>query len=174
MSQNKVYKSVTTNVEGRVLVIERVVNAPRSLVFQAFSDPEHLANWWGPRGWQTENRKFEFKPGGIWHYCMRCTDKKQGDFYGQESWGKAVYHEIIAPEKIVYTDIFADEEGQPVEGMPEIKITLNFIDEEGKTKIITRSEFASAEDLQRIVDMGAVQGFSSQFERLDDFLEELQ
>lgn len=174
MSENKLKNSLTTNVEGRVLVIERIFNAPRSLVFQAFSDGEHLANWWGPRGWQTENRKFEFKPGGVWHYCMKCTDKNQGDFYGQESWGKAVYHEIVVPEKIVYIDMFADEEGQPTEGMPELKITMNFIEQEGQTKIITRSEFASVEDLKRIMDMGVVQGMASQFECLDELLEELQ
>ncbi|OAH63138.1 hypothetical protein AWH49_07320 [Domibacillus aminovorans] len=104
MSENKITNSMTTNIEGQVLVMERIFNAPRGLVFKAFSEPERLASWWGPRGWQTENRKFEFKPNGVWHYCMRCIDENQGEFYGQESWGKAVYHEIIVPEKIVYTD----------------------------------------------------------------------
>ncbi|MGG3572464.1 SRPBCC domain-containing protein [Bacillus gobiensis] len=174
MSENKVKNSFTTNVEGRVLVMERIFNAPRTLLFEVFSDPEHLANWWGPRGWQTENRKFEFKPDGEWLYCMRCTDENQGEFFGQESWGKAVYHEIIVPEKIVYTDQFVDEEGQPVGGMPEIKITMEFIELEDKTKLITRSEFTSIENLKQVMDMGVVQGFASQFDRLDDLLEELQ
>ncbi|ALC82966.1 MULTISPECIES: SRPBCC family protein [Bacillus] len=174
MSENKVKNSFTTNVEGRVLVMERIFNAPRTLLFEVFSDPEHLANWWGPRGWQTENRKFEFKPDGVWLYCMRCTDENQGEFFGQESWGKAVYHEIIVPEKIVYTDQFVDEDGQPVGGMPEIKITMEFIELEDKTKLITRSEFTSIENLKQVMDMGVVQGFASQFDRLDDLLEELQ
>lgn len=170
MSENEVTNSMTTNVEGRVLVMERMLNAPRSHVFKAFSEPELLANWWGPKGWQTENRKFEFKPNGVWHFCMRCTDENQGDFFGQESWGKAVYHEIIVPEKIVYTDTFADEEGNAVDGMPEIQITMNFVEHKGKTKLITRNQFASIETLQQIMEMGIVQGFSSQFDRLDELL----
>lgn len=174
MSENKMTKSMTTNVEGRVLVIERIFNAPRDLVFKAYSEPEHLANWWGPSGWQTEIHKFEFKPSGVWHYCMRCTDENQGEFFGQESWGKSVYQEIIVPEKIVYTDVFADQEGNAVDGAPEMLITINFVEHEGKTKLITRSQFASTEALKEVMDMGVVQGMTSQFERLDDLLEDLQ
>lgn len=174
MSENKVTNGMTTNVEGRVLVIERVFNAPRDQVFKAFSEPERLESWWGPKGWQTENRKFDFKPEGVWHYCMRCTDENQGEFFGQESWGKFVYQEIIAPEKIVYTDVFADQEGNAVDGMPEMLITVDFVEHEGKTTLITRSQFASIEALQQVMDMGVVQGMASQFDRLDDLLKELQ
>ncbi|WP_440971234.1 SRPBCC family protein [Peribacillus frigoritolerans] len=65
-----------------------------------------MAEWWGPSGWQTENRAFNFKSDGLWHYCMPCTDENQGEFYDQES----VYQEITVPEKIVLTDMFADED----------------------------------------------------------------
>jgi len=166
-------KNLVTKVEGRELVMERIFDAPRDLVFKVFSESDHLAKWWGPKGWQTENRKFEFKPNGVWHYCMRCIDKNQGDFYGQESWGKAVYHEIIEPEKIVYTDMFVDEDGNAVDGMPELLVTMMFVEHEGKTNIITRSRFASVEALQQVMDMGVVQGVTSQYERLDDYLDEL-
>lgn len=174
MSENKVTNSLTTNVDGRDLVMERIFNAPRDLVFEAFSETEHLENWWGPRGWKTENRIFVFKPNGIWHYCMRCTDENQGEYYGQESWGKAVYHEIIVPEKIVYTDTFVDEEGNALDGMPEILVTMKFVEHEGKTKLITHSQFTSIETLQQVIDMGLVQGFASQLDRLNVLLEELQ
>lgn len=167
-------KNIISNVEGRDLIMERIFNAPQELVFKMFSEPEHLVRWWGPEGWQTENRVFNFKPNGVWHYCMRCIDENQGEFYGQESWGKAVYQEIIVPEKIVYTDVFADEEGHAVDGMPEITVTMTFIEHEGKTKLITRSRFASIEALQQVMKMGIIQGFSSQFIRLDLVLEELQ
>jgi len=166
-------KNLVTKVEGRELVMERIFDAPRDLVFKVFSESDHLAKWWGPKGWQTENRKFEFKPNGVWHYCMRCIDKNQGDFYGQESWGKAVYHEIIEPEKIVYTDMFVDEDGNAVDGMPELLVTMMFVEHEGKTNIITRSRFDSVEALQQVMDMGVVQGVTSQYERLDDYLDEL-
>jgi uncharacterized protein YndB with AHSA1/START domain len=174
MSENKATNSLNTSVEGDVLVIERIFNAPRDLVFKAFSDSELLAKWWGPKGWQTENRKLEFKPDGVWHYCMRCTDKDQGEFYGQESWGKGVFHEIAVPEKIVYTDTFSDEEGNTVEVMPAIRITMNFVEQNGQTKIISRNQFVSAEALQQVMEMGIVHGVSSQYERLDELLVELQ
>jgi uncharacterized protein YndB with AHSA1/START domain len=174
MSDKKTTNNMTTRVQGQELILERVFNAPRDLVFKVFSESEHLEKWWGPSGWQTENHKFEFKPNGVWHFCMRCTDEDQGEFFGQESWGKVVYQEIIVPEKIVYTDVFSDEDGNTMEGMPEMLITMEFVEHEGKTKLISRSKFASADALQQVVDMGAVQGVASQFERLDDFLRQLQ
>ncbi|MFD2045440.1 SRPBCC domain-containing protein [Ornithinibacillus salinisoli] len=173
MSEFKTAFGVQSKVEGKVLILERIFNAPRELVFKTFSEAEHLANWWGPAGWQTENYEFEFKPNGVWHYCMRCVDKNQGEFYGQESWGKGVYHEIVVPEKIVFTDVFADENGNAVEGMPETLITLNFVEEDGKTKLITHSEFPSPEEAQKIVDMGVVEGTASQYNRLDEYLEKM-
>lgn len=167
-------QKVTTKAEGLELIMERIFDAPRTLVFKAFSKSEHLAAWWGPEGWETENRQFEFKPGGVWHFCMRCVDKKQGDFYGQESWGKAVFHEMVEPEKVVYTDTFSDEGGNTIEGMPSIEITILFVEKEGKTSLVIRSQFASAEALQQVMDMGVVEGFDSQLNRLDDLLKELQ
>ncbi|WP_350445748.1 hypothetical protein [Peribacillus simplex] len=62
MSDNKVTNNITTSVEGRDLVMERIFDGPRNLVFKAFSNSGRLASWWGPRGWQTENREFNFKP----------------------------------------------------------------------------------------------------------------
>jgi uncharacterized protein YndB with AHSA1/START domain len=171
MSDKKVVDNMTIYTEGKVLVMERVFNAPRELVFKAFSEPEHLASWWGPQGWQTEILQFEFKPDGVWHYCMKCTDKNQGDFYGQESCGKGIYHDINAPEKIVYADMFVDGEGNAIDAMPEIFVTINFIEHERKTKLIMRDEFDSIETLQKVKDMGVVQGVNSQFARLDDLLE---
>ncbi|MDM5359391.1 SRPBCC domain-containing protein [Peribacillus sp. RS7] len=174
MSENKITDNITTNVEGRDLIMERIFVAPRDLVFNAFSKPEQLASWWGPKGWQTENREFNFKPDGVWHYCMRCTDENQGEFYGQESWGKAVYQEIIVPEKIVLTDMFSDEEGNAAESMPETLVTMTFVEHEGRTKLIMHSRFNSVEGLQQVMEMGIVEGCASQFSRLDDLLKKRQ
>ncbi|WP_188456433.1 SRPBCC domain-containing protein [Virgibacillus oceani] len=174
MTENNTTSKVTSYAEGRDLIMERTFDAPRELVFKVFTEPEHLEQWWGPEGWQTTVKKFELKPDGIWHYCMRCEDKDQGDFYGQESWGKSVYHEIVEPEKIVYTDMFSDAEGNTNENMPGIKITMTFIEQSGKTKIVTRSEFPSEEDLKKIMEMGVVEGTASQYECLDDYLKEIQ
>lgn len=174
MSDHKTMNTVKTTVQGKVLRMERILNAPRELVFKAFSDPKHLANWWGPKGWVTEVKSFDFKPNGVWFYCMKCVDKNQGDFYGQESCGKSIYQEIVEPEKIVLKDYFVDGEGNEMAGMPELLVTCEFLEHEGKTKLVSSTEFVSAEALQQVVDMGMEQGYSSQLERLDELLESLQ
>lgn len=154
--------SLTSYTEGNVLVVERTFNAARECVFNAFSESEQLEKWWGPQGWKTENLQFDFKPEGVWHYCMTCVDQEQGDFYGQQSCGKGTYHEIAAPEKIVYTDLFVDDQGNAVEGMPALLITT----------VSTRTQFASEEALGQVVEMGVVEGVSSQYARLDALLED--
>lgn len=158
-------------VEGSVLILERVFNAPRELVFQAFSEAEHLKHWWGPSGWELPVCNVDFRPGGVWHYCMKCVDKNQGDFYGMESWGKAVYEEIAAPEKIVYVDYFSDAEGNENETMPSTHVTLTFEEFEGKTKLVNVGRYASAEALQTVLDMGMEQGISETWDRLEAHLQ---
>ena len=88
--------------EEQILVLERTFDAPRDLVFAMFKEPEHLKHWWGPNGWDLPVCQMDFRPGGIWHYCMKCMDQNQSEFYGMESWGKAVYKDIDEPEKIIY------------------------------------------------------------------------
>ncbi|SEB05711.1 Uncharacterized conserved protein YndB, AHSA1/START domain [Thalassobacillus cyri] len=173
MNENKVSSQMKHRVEGKDLVVERMFNAPRDLVFKAFSEPDHLASWWGPKGWDTTIYRFEFEPNGVWHYCMRCIDKDQGDFYGQESWGRSVFHEIISPEKIVYTDVFADEKGNPVPNAPEMFITLKLEEHQCKTKLILRTQFKSEEELPKVMDMGMVKGLASHYEELDEYLKQL-
>jgi uncharacterized protein YndB with AHSA1/START domain len=89
---------------------------------------------------------------------------------GTESWGKAIYSELVKPERIVYIDKFSDAEGNDAADMPEMVITLEFIDEGGKTRIRSTSEFAKAEALQAVVDMGVVQGLSETWDRLEEYL----
>ncbi|QTN00308.1 SRPBCC domain-containing protein [Sediminibacillus dalangtanensis] len=167
MNDHKRIHETTSRVEGRELVIERIFDAPRELVFKVFTDPDHLENWWGPEGWTTTNYKTDIQPGGVWHFCMRSSD-------GQESWGKALYHEIDVPERIVYTDVFSNEEGNTVESMPEMLVTLTFIEYKGKTKIVNRTRFASEKQLESIIDMGVVQGFTEMWNCLEKHLQTIQ
>ncbi|MFN4214322.1 SRPBCC domain-containing protein [Exiguobacterium sp.] len=159
--------TVKSHVEGNTLVVERSFNAPRELVFEAFSTPAHLEAWWGPAGWKTEIRTFEFEPGGTWHYGMTCVDPEQGDAFGMESWGKATYLEIVHHSRIVYVDAFADEAGNVNPDFPVMTITNEFLDIPGGTLLVSRSEFTDAEALKQVVELGAVEGFSSQLDRLD-------
>ncbi len=163
-----------TKVEGPELVIERVFQAPRELVFKAYSSAEHLKKWWGPRGWELTVCNIDFRPGGVWHYCMKCLDENQGDFYGMESWGKGVYHEIVDAEKIVYTDYFSDAEGNVSDLGAPGEVTLNFVDEGGATRLVNRVVYPSAEALKAVLDMGMEQGFAETLDRLAEFLESQQ
>lgn len=171
MSKNEMVSRVEND---RILVLERVFDAPRDLVFQMFKEPEHLKRWWGPRGWEIPVCNIDFRPGGVWHYCMKCVDQNQGQFYGMESWGKGVYKEIVEPEKIVYNDYFSDAEGNINESLPATLITMEFIDLDGKTKLVNRSEYASAEALKTVIDMGMMQGISETWDRLGELLESLK
>jgi uncharacterized protein YndB with AHSA1/START domain len=153
----------------RVLVLERVFDAPRDLVFTMFKEPEHLKHWWGPKGWELPVCNIDFRPGGVWHYCMKCVDKTT-EYFGMESWGKSVYNEIVEPEKIVYTDYFSDAEGNSNEEMPSTVATMEFIDLGGKTKIVSRSEYVSAEALKSVMDMGMLAGITETWDRLEERL----
>lgn len=159
-----------SKVEGNVLILEREFDAPKDLVFKAFSEPEHLKQWWGPRGWTVPVCNVDFRPGGVWHYCMKCVDENQGDFFGMESWGKGVYEEIIQDEKIVYRDYFSDAEGNEAEGMPSTRVTLLFEEQDGKTKLINRAEYDSSEALKTVLDMGMEQGVTETWDRLEELL----
>ncbi|MFB9990800.1 SRPBCC domain-containing protein [Deinococcus oregonensis] len=164
--------TVTSRVEaGTDLVLERVFNAPRALVFEAFSTPEHLRQWWGPKGWELPVCTVDFRPGGRWHYCMKCVDKAQGQFYGMESWGLGIYREIEAPARIVYTDYFSDAEGGINPELPPTLATLIFEEVEGGTKVISRSTYTTPEALQTVMEMGMLDGITQTWDRLAEYIE---
>jgi uncharacterized protein YndB with AHSA1/START domain len=155
--------STNMTTAERVFMMERVFDAPRELVFKAWSEPKHVAQWWGPKGWTLPVCEMDFRPGGVWLYCMRGPE-------GEEGWGKAVYREIVEPERIVYVDAFADAEGNAVEGMPETLVTVEFTELNGKTKITSRAEFASVADLEATLAMGMVEGMTDTWDRLEEYL----
>ncbi len=167
-------KTVSSVENDKVLVLERVFDAPRDLVFKMFKEPEHLKRWWGPRGWELPVCNMDFRPGGVWHYCMKCVDKNQGEFYGMESWGKAVYGNINEPETIAYTDYFSDAEGNENEAMPATEVTMTFTDLGGKTRLVSRSAYSSAEALKTVMDMGMLQGITETWDRLEERLSEVK
>lgn len=162
--------NVTKDAANKTLVVERVFDAPRDRVWRAWTDPEILVQWWGPRGWETVNKRFEFEPGGVWHYCMTCLDPDQGDFFEQESWGKATFLEINPPEGFIYKDEFSDANGKTDPEMPTMTITMEFHDEDGKTRIVSRSVFDSTEGYEKVIAMGVVEGLTQTWDRLDELV----
>ncbi len=92
---------------GSEFVISRVLNAPRHLVFQAWTEAEHLARWWGPKDFSIKLIHLDLRPGGLFRYSMTPPD-------GEEMWGKFMYREIVVPERIVFVNCFADSEGNTI------------------------------------------------------------
>lgn len=154
--------------------ITHTFNAPRKLVFQAFTESEHLKQWWGPKGWTFNVLKSDFRSGGVFHYSQKPAD-------GNDMWVKFVYNEIIAPVNIVYTSFFSDGEDNMLrapfnENWPlEILNTMRFHEDKGKTTltaIIMPAVSATEEELKTFEESRNMvhEGFSGTFNQLDDYL----
>ena len=87
--------SIDLETDPRSIIGTRVFDAPRDLVFSAWTDPKHLAQWWGPNGFSTTTHSFEFRPGGVWRSVMHEPD-------GRDYQNRITFDEIVAPERIVY------------------------------------------------------------------------
>lgn len=158
-----------TEVEtkGNKLIMSRVFDAPPELVFKMWSSCDHLKHWWGPEEWPMDECEMDFREGGAWRYCLRGPNE------GDESWGMAIYQKIKKPKKIVYKDHFTDSEGQINEEMPDMVITVEFMEKGGRTKMINTTLFETPETRKKIVEMGAVEGWNSSLNRLDEHLRNL-
>ena len=154
---------MTVEVRGMDMVMTRLFDAPKDTVFQAFTTSEDLKEWWGPKGWTLPVSRMEFKANGSWDYCMQSPT-------GEMSCGKSVYHDIQAPDSYSYTDYFTDEAGRINPDMPEMRISMDFEELEGRTKVSSRTHFQSQDDLKKVMDMGAEQGMRETWDRLDDYL----
>lgn len=164
------------NKDTNEITFTREFNAPRNLVWKAYSDKELLAKWWGPNGFETEIREFDFRPGGVWYYVMKGTGEqfKGTEFENMESPGKAFYEEIKEPELLVYKDYFVDKDGNILEDMPTTATTVYFEDHGDKTVVKMVSKYETAEGLQKVIDMGMEQGLGETLVKLDQVLESLK
>lgn len=139
------------------VVITRDFDAPRELVFKAFTDPKSIPQWWGPRAYATIVDKMEVRAGGLWRFINRDTAGNEYGFHG-------VYHSIEAPERLVYTFEF---EGTPGHVLLE---TVTFEEQDGKTKITDRSVYQSVEDRDGMVQSGMESGSAETLDRLEELL----
>jgi uncharacterized protein YndB with AHSA1/START domain len=143
----------------RELTITRDFNAPRSLVFKLWIDPDHVAHWWGPIEYPAANVSMDVRPGGRWRHCLRSPDT------GQELWLGGVFREIVPPKRLVFTFAW-EEEGE--RGL-ETLVTVTFAERGGKTTMTFRqAPFQSAEQCD-----GHQYGWNSTFDRLVAHLAEL-
>jgi uncharacterized protein YndB with AHSA1/START domain len=152
----------TVNLEGDCdLTVSRVFDAPRELVFKAWTEPERLMAWWGPREWPLAVCKVDLRAGGRWHYCMRGPN-------GEEAWGLGQYKEIDPPKRLVLTDNFSNAAGDAIP--PASVMTVEFEDLGGRTLLKSRSVFDSPEHRDTVLGMGMVEGMTESLDRLEEHL----
>jgi uncharacterized protein YndB with AHSA1/START domain len=154
----------TVNEKER-MVITRVFDAPRALVWEAWTNPKYVMQWWGPKGFTAPVCKIDFRVGGKFLCCMRSPD-------GQEGWNGGEYHEIVPHEKIVYSLYFADAQGnkvdpaqygiehEAVEDARDVVIFEDFGNGQTKLTMIGNEPMAEAKN------SGQLEGWNETFEKV--------
>jgi uncharacterized protein YndB with AHSA1/START domain len=136
-----------TTPSDREIVMTRVFDAPRDLVFEAHSSCEHMSRWWGPRKYEVVSCEIDFRPGGKWRIVHRDPDGEEFAFHGE-------YREILRPERIVWT--------------------FEFEEHDGKTTFTGTSVFDSVEERDGMLESGMESGAAESMDRLDEYLEVLK
>jgi uncharacterized protein YndB with AHSA1/START domain len=138
-----------TNTTDREIVTTRVLNAPRELVFKAWTDPDQLVQWWGPKGFTNTFHEFDLRPGGIWRFVMHGPD-------GVDYQNKSVFVEVVNPERIVFDHVSG----------PRFQVVATFAEQAGKTTLTFRMRFESAAECDKVKAF-AVEGNEQNFDRLE-------
>ena len=150
-----------TTPSDREIRMTRVFDAPRELVFQAHTDPQHVPHWWGQRHSTTIVDVMDVRPGGAWRFVQRDPEGNEYGFRGE-------YREVVPPERLVYTFEF---EGMPGHILVE---TMTFEEHDGKTTVSSTSLFDSVEDRDGMLESGMESGAIESWDRLAELLERLQ
>lgn len=156
MQRSNASSNTITSVKDRELTVSRIFDASRELIFQAWTDPEHLPHWWGPKGFTITVQEIDVQPGGVWRYIMHGPDGVDYD-------NKIIYHEVVRPERLVYSHGDGEEE--------HFRVTVTFAEQDSKTEITMKMLFVSIEELNKAVDQyGAIEGAKSTLDRLEEVL----
>jgi uncharacterized protein YndB with AHSA1/START domain len=146
-----------TTPTDREIVMTRVVDAPRRLVFEAYTNPKHLPHWMlGPEGWTMPVCEIDLRPGGAWRFVWRRSD-------GSEMGMGGVYKEVVPPERLVSTEAWGGD-------WPETLNTLVLSEQDSKTTITSRMLYPSKEARDAALETGMREGASQGFDRLDEYL----
>jgi len=144
----------------RELTITRVIAAPRSLVFAAWTDPQHLAQWWGPRGFTNPVCEVDARPGGALRIVMRGPD-------GAEYPMRGIFREVVAPERLVFTNIPVDQDDKPLmDGLT----TVTFADQGGKTLLTLHTHAVGLAPIAARMLEGMEAGWTQSIDRLEAFV----
>jgi uncharacterized protein YndB with AHSA1/START domain len=144
----------------RELVLTRVFAAPRRLVFEVWTDPAHLAEWWGPRGFTNPVCEVDARPGGAIRIVMRAPDGAEHPMTG-------TFREVVVPERLVFTAIAEDKAGNP---LLEVLTTAVFAERDGKTTLTLRARVVMATGQAAPMIAGMAEGWSQSLDRLESFV----
>ncbi len=149
--------AIGTDTADREILLTRVYDAPRELVFDAWTHPEHVGRWWGPRGFTITTHEMDVRAGGAWRFIMHGPD---GTDYDNE----IIYTEVTRPERLIYGH------GQR-DGIAWFNVSATFIEEDGKTRVTMHTVFPTAEARTMAIEQrGAIEGAKQTMERLAEFL----
>jgi len=149
-----------TTPSDREIVMTRVFNAPRKLVWAAHTQPEHISRWMlGPDGWTMPVCEIDLRPGGGWHFVWRKED-------GAEMGMQGTYKEVVAPERLVHTESWGAD-------WPETLNTMVLTEEDGKTRLTNTILYPSKENRDAALKTGMAEGANQSYDRLDDLLRKL-
>lgn len=161
-----------------VFLLERSFDAPLKLVWEVYSSEEHLAKWWGPKGFAWVSGKLDFRPGGYFHYCMRAPDGKT------EMWGRFDYREIVPRERLAFTTGFSNAAGEIVRAPFAASFPLRvlndvrFSESGGRTTLaMTGTPFEASgdeKDFFRSMFPSMQQGFTGTLNQLEEYLESVK
>ena len=148
-------RSETKNdTSDRELVITRLLKAPRELVWEVFTNPDHIKHWWGPTGFTNTIFKMDVMPGGVWEFIMHGPD-------GTDYKNKSIYKEIVKPERIVFEHVSG----------PKFITTITFTAEGNNTHLKWHMLFESAEQFQQVVrTFKADEGLRQNIVKLEEYL----
>jgi uncharacterized protein YndB with AHSA1/START domain len=153
-------RTTFTTPSDREVVITRIVDAPRRLVFDAYTIPRHVQSWLlGPEGWTMPVCEIDLRPGGQWHFVWRKSDGTEMGMRGQ-------YQEIQPPEKLVNTESWGSQ-------WPETLNTLLLVEEDGKTTITQRILYPSKAARDAALQTGMKDGASLSYDRLEEYLRKI-
>lgn len=146
-----------TTPSDQEIVVTRTFDAPRTLVFEAYTSPAHVPHWMtGPEGWTMPVCESDLRPGGAWHYVWRRAD-------GNEMGMRGVFREVSSPERVVNTTEWGGT-------WPETIDTLTLTEEDGRTTVTQRIAYPSKEARDAALQTGMTQGMAASFDRLDAYL----
>jgi uncharacterized protein YndB with AHSA1/START domain len=154
----------TSTQQEKELTITRLFDAPRSLVFKVWTQPEHFAHWLGPKDFITIACQMNVQVGGIYRACIRSALPSQRESpEGKDHWMQGVYREVIEPERLVFTFAWEDEDSQPKH---ETLVTVTFAEQDNKTLMTFHQAIFESAELRNSHQTG----WSECFDRLQAYL----